>query len=100
MNELNESSILLFHFSFTPLLACWIASSHFWMFCSQPVDPEKTKRLEITLNDWLNSHPDGEYIQGMLALGGVLVMVVDDRELRHDIFNIHKLEQTNPKQIH
>ena len=70
------------------------------MFCSQPVDPEKTKRLEITLNDWLNSHPDCEYIQGMLALGGVLVMVVDDRELRHDIFNIHKLEQTNPKQIH
>ena len=46
------------------------------------------KKLECLLNDWLDVNPQQEYVQGVLALAGVLVMTVERRDDRRELFNI------------
>lgn len=52
------------------------------------VDPEKADKLGLLLEDWLQESDENEYVQGMLAVSGLLVLGVDERDLRHLILNI------------
>ena len=52
------------------------------------VDPEKADKLGLLLEDWLQESDENEYVQGMLAVSGLLVLGVDERDLRHLIVNI------------
>ena len=49
---------------------------------------DRANKLETLLTDWLEEDIEHEYVQGMLALAGLLVIVVGDRDLRHAIFYI------------
>ena len=46
------------------------------------------RKLECLLNDWLDNNWSCEYVQGMLALAGVVVVVVEKREERREVLNI------------
>ena len=52
--------------------------------------------LECLLNDWLDVNPQQEYVQGVLALAGVLVMTVERRDDRRELFNILLLRSWRP----
>lgn len=52
------------------------------------VDPEKADKLELLLEDWLQESDENEYVQGMLALSGLLVLGVEDRNMRRLFLNI------------
>lgn len=54
------------------------------------------KKLECLLNDWLDVNPQQEYVQGVLALAGVLVMTVERRDDRRELFNILLLRSWRP----
>ena len=49
---------------------------------------DRANKLETLLIDWLEEDIEREYVQGMLALAGLLVITVNDRDLRHAIFYI------------
>ena len=52
------------------------------------VGTQNQKKLECLLNDWLDANWRQEYVQGMLALAGVVVMTVEKREDRRDVLYI------------
>ena len=58
------------------------------LYSNYDVDAKNAKRLEILLNDWLDSNPQQAYIQGILAVAGILVLTVKDRLLCEEILNI------------
>lgn len=37
---------------------------------------------------WLRESDEREYVQGMLALGGLVVLEIEDRESRQAVFDI------------
>ena len=58
------------------------------LYSNYDVDAKNAKRLEMLLNDWLDANPQQDYIQGILAVAGILVLTVKDRLLCEEILNI------------